>query len=64
MDRHEIMDALERIQDKVDSIGFMGINEYDLTLREEIADYIQQNFKPKQCYENCFAPGCICGEDK
>ena len=38
--REEIMDKLEQIQLKIDSIGFNGTNEYDLFLREEICDYI------------------------
>jgi hypothetical protein len=62
MDRAQIMDDLDDIQRKVDAMGFRGGNEYDLTVREEIADYITKHFKPKQCYDNCFAPGCICGE--
>ena len=40
IDRQQIMDDLEDIQLRVDSIGFKGQNEYDLTLREEVADYI------------------------
>lgn len=40
IDREQIMDDLEGIQDMIDKIGFKGQNEYDLTLREEIADYI------------------------
>ena len=47
MDRAQIMDDLEDIQRHVDAIGFRGGNEYDLTVREEIADYIQKNFIKK-----------------
>jgi hypothetical protein len=41
------MDDLDDIQRKVDAMGFRGGNEYDLTVREEIADYIQKNFIKK-----------------
>ena len=41
MDREKITDAIEVIQDKINDIGFKGQNEYDLHLREEIADYIE-----------------------
>lgn len=40
MERHILLEKLEEIQNRVDAIGFKGINEYDLFLREEIADYI------------------------
>ena len=42
MDREEIMEDLEQLQEKVDKMGFMGSNEHDLFLREEIADYIEK----------------------
>ena len=44
-DREEIMDDLEALQDKVSAMGFRGQNEYDLFLREEIADYIKNGVK-------------------
>jgi len=47
MDRAQIMDDLDDIQRKVDAMGFRGGNEYDLTVREEVADYIQKNFIKK-----------------
>lgn len=40
IDRDQIMDDLENIQLRVDKMGFKGQNEYDLHLREEIADYV------------------------
>ena len=40
IDREQIMDYIEGIQNMVDKIGYKGQNEYDLSLREEIADYI------------------------
>ncbi len=44
MDRSEILDKIEEIQDDVDAKGFMGSNENDLWRREAIADYIIKNF--------------------
>ena len=40
IDRKQIIDDLEYIQHMIDIIGFKGQNEYNLNLREEIADYI------------------------
>jgi len=40
MKRETIMGALEVIQDRVDGMGFKDHNEFDLHMREEIADYI------------------------
>ena len=40
MKRHELIDKINDIQDKVDKMGLKGQNEYDLFLREEIADFI------------------------
>jgi hypothetical protein len=42
MEREYLMDDIEDIQDKVDRLGYRGANEYDLALREEIADYIER----------------------
>ena len=39
-ERDEIMDKVEDLQRKVDSMGFRGGNEYDLFLREEVADWL------------------------
>lgn len=44
MDKYKIIDDIEEIQHKVDAIGFKGQNEYDLYLREELADYIVKNY--------------------
>lgn len=44
MKRHEIIDLIQDIQLKVEKIGFKGQNEYDLHLREELADWIIENF--------------------
>jgi len=43
--RSEIIDDIEQIQLSIDSIGFKGQNEYDLHIRENIADYILLQFK-------------------
>lgn len=40
MDKEEIMDAIFDIQRKIDKMGFKGQNEYDLLVRDEIADWI------------------------
>lgn len=45
IDRKQIMDDLEYIQHMIDIIGFKGQNEYNLNLREEIADYIVGKLK-------------------
>lgn len=40
MDREDIKDHLELLEEKVGDMGFKGSNEYELFLREEIADFI------------------------
>lgn len=40
MKRDKILQDIEGIQNYVDGMGFLGQNEYDLHLREEMADYI------------------------
>lgn len=40
MERSKIIDHLQDLQNKVDGMGFKGQNEYDLQLREEIADWL------------------------
>lgn len=40
MKRSKIIDHLQDLQNKVDGMGFKGQNEYDLQLREEIADWL------------------------
>ena len=44
MRKHEIMDHLMELQIKVSKMGFKGQNEYDLFLREEIADWLLRQF--------------------
>ena len=44
LDRSEILENIEDIQTKVDDIGYFGINEHELEVRERIADYIINNF--------------------
>ena len=38
--KEKISEDIEKIQDKVDSIGFKGTNEYNLYLRHELIEYI------------------------
>lgn len=38
--KSKIMDDIQDIQERVDAIGYKGSNEYDLELREQIAEYI------------------------
>lgn len=45
MDRDEILEQLESMQEDADKQGFKGQNEYDLFLRENIADYIVKLLK-------------------
>jgi len=40
VDKESVMNDIEALQEKVDKMGFKGQNEYDLHLRQEIADYI------------------------
>ena len=40
MDKDEIMEHIQLFQRKVDAMGFKGQNEYDLFLRDEIAEWI------------------------
>jgi hypothetical protein len=40
MNREQIFDKIEEIQDKVDKMGFNGSNEHDLILREELTDWM------------------------
>lgn len=40
VNKEEIIERVEEIQDKVDAIGFKGNNEHNLYLRLDIADYI------------------------
>ena len=44
LDRSEILENIEDIQAKVDEIGYFGINEHELEVRERVADYIINNF--------------------
>jgi hypothetical protein len=46
MNRDEIVDAIENIQDSVDKMKFLGNNEHNLHLREELADYIHKLITP------------------
>ena len=40
MDRDEILDKIEDIQENVDNMNFQGSQEAELWLREGIADYV------------------------
>ena len=48
MDREKLIEDLEAIQDKADGMGFKGTNEFNLYLREELADYIEKHGVPTQ----------------
>lgn len=43
--RQKIIDKLEALQLEVDAMGFKGTNEYDLHLREEIANWLLLELK-------------------
>ena len=47
MKQDELKEATEKLQDKVDKMGFKGQNEYDLHLREEIALFINHLLSKK-----------------
>jgi predicted transport protein len=40
LDRLDVMDHLELLQEKVEDMGYMGTGEFELELREQTADYI------------------------
>lgn len=70
MERYDIMEHIETLQRKVDAMGFKGQNEYDLHLREEIADWVlslKNNIKcscPNEIKTGTVAIHCcnICGK--
>jgi hypothetical protein len=41
MNRNAILDKLEKLQRRVDGYNITGVNENELVLREEIADWIE-----------------------
>ena len=51
MNRDLILEKIEEIQNKNDSIGFMGRNEHNLHLREDITEFIISLFHADIC--NC-----------
>lgn len=40
MEKWQIIDEIEEIQEQVDEMGFVGSNEKELWIRDLIADYI------------------------
>lgn len=40
MTKQDILDQLDIIFERIDSIGFIGTNEHELHLKDEIADYV------------------------
>jgi hypothetical protein len=47
MEKWQIVDDLEDIQERVDKMGFKGSNEKELWTRDLISDYIFAKFTPK-----------------
>jgi hypothetical protein len=47
MDKYIIIEEIEKIQLDIHNNNFLGCNEYDLHLREDIAEYIIKNFELK-----------------
>lgn len=47
MEKWQIIDDLEDIQERVDKMEFKGSNEKELWTRGLIADYIFAKFKPR-----------------
>lgn len=68
MNREKIMPNIEALQNEADEQGFKGQNEYDLFLRESIADYIERLMAEKNKYNNTkfdITPkikGCLSGK--
>ncbi len=60
IDKSDILDDLQDIQDHVDGMGFIGTNAIDLWRSELIADYIVKKLTVHNVNESlfCYINGC------
>ncbi len=60
IDKSDILDDLQDIQDQVDGMGFLGTNANDLWRSELIADYIVKKITIQNVIESlvCYINGC------
>ena len=61
IDKGDIKDDLQAIQDQADGMGFVKANENDLWRRELIADYIVEKLTIRNVSERlvCYIHGCV-----
>lgn len=66
IEKSDILDDLQGIQDQVDGMGFVGINAKDLWRTELIADYIVKKLTIPIVSESpvCYINGCANIRDK
>ncbi len=66
IDKSDILDDLQDIQDQVDGMGFLGTNANDLWRSELIADYIVKKITIPNVIESlvCYINGCENIRDK
>ncbi len=59
IDKGNIKDDLQDLQDQADGMGFVGTNEIDLWRRELIADYIVKKLTNVSESHDCYINGCV-----
>lgn len=59
IDKGDIKDDLQDLQNQADGMGFVGTNENDLWRRELIADYIVKKITNISESLNCYVAGCV-----
>ena len=64
IDKGDIKDDLQDMQNQADGMGFVGANENDLWRRELIADYIVKKLTNVSESLVCYITGCVNIRDK
>lgn len=66
INKNDILDALQDIQDQVDGMGFLGTNANDLWRSELTANYIVRKLTVPNFSESllCYITGCVNIRDK
>jgi len=66
IDKGDIKDDLQVMQEQANGMGFVGTNENDLWRRELIADYIVKKLTIPNVIESlvCYINGCVNIRDK
>ena len=61
IDKGDIKDDIQDMQDQADRMGFVRTNENDLWRRELISDYIVEKLSTRNVSENlvCYINGCV-----